>query len=370
MSDYILTEGDFGEFFEVPLRQYGSGEQYVSPFRSDLARMLDGARNPVFGDATLITYFTVSKGGHPLGRITAHIHRPSNARYGTASGSFGFFDCADDAEAARLLLGAASEWLARRGCDRIAGNFNLTAMQEMGVVVDGHHHAPFLAQHHNPAWIPRLLEQNAFEPFFPMTSWRLDVNQVDLDGLIGPKQRELLDSGSLTMEPIRRRHFRRSIEATRELLNSAFDENDFFVPMSRDEFRFQSNQMLWVLDPCISYLARMDREPVGVIACLPDLNPMLRATGSRLKASTPLHFLRSRRKRTRASLIFGGVSPARQNQGLAAILLLRALQGMRTAGYNELGITWISDSNTSSLRQMEKLGAKRLHRLYLFQKKL
>jgi len=31
-------------------------------------------------------------------------------------------------------------------------------------------------------------------------------------------------------------------------------------------------------------------------------------------------------------------------------------------------VTWISDENTASLRQMEKLGARRLHRLHLFRK--
>jgi GNAT superfamily N-acetyltransferase len=64
------------------------------------------------------------------------------------------------------------------------------------------------------------------------------------------------------------------------------------------------------------------------------------------------------------------VSPACQNQGLAALVLIHALRQMRAAGYEKLGITWISDSNSASLRQMEKLGAERLHRLYLFQKDL
>lgn len=370
MNDYVLREGDFGEFFEVPFLQYGDREHYVSPFRSDLARMLDRSRNPAFGDADSITYFTVSKGGRPIGRITAHIHRAANERHHNAHGSFGFFDCANDACAAKLLLDSASEWLARRGCDRIVGNFNLTAMQEIGVVVHGHARSPFLAQHHNPSWIPGLLAQNGFEPFFPMTSWEVDVNRVELDGLIGSKQRELLDSGEFTIAPIRRRDFRKSMEVTRNLLNCSFDDNPFFVPMNREAFHFQSDPMFWVLDPRISFLAHVGGEPVAVIACLPDLNPMLRNTRSRLKASTPIHYARFRGNRRRASLVFGGVSPAFQNQGLAALLLIRALKEMRAAGYQKLGITWISDSNSASLRQMEKLGAERLHRLYLFQKEL
>lgn len=213
MSEHQLLERDFKTFFQVPFAQYGPDEVYVSPFRGDLARALDGARNPVFGDPDRITFFTVVRNGRPVGRITAHIHVGSNERYGLRRGYFGYFDCGRDRTAARILLDAAGEWLARRGCDEIAGNFNLTAMQEM-VVVEGSERSPFTAQHHNPPWIPELLEQNGFEAFFPMTTWSLDITETDPDSLLGPKQRALMADPELTLEPILRRHFRASMEAT------------------------------------------------------------------------------------------------------------------------------------------------------------
>lgn len=370
MARERLLERDFPSFFHVPFLQYGEDEAYVSPFRSDLKHMLDGSRNPAFGDADRITYFTFVRDGRPVGRITAHVHAASNRRYGTRRGSFGFFDCADDSDAARALLAAAAEWLVRRGCDEIAGNFNLTAMQEMGVVVDGHDQAPFTAQHHNPAWIPELLDANGFEPFFPMTSWSLDLERVDPDDLLGPKQRAILDDPDLTFSPIRRRRFRSSMETTWRLLNASFAENPLFVPLSWDEFFFQAKQMLPVFDPRIAFMARRDGEPVGVVACIPDANPLLRATESRLKLSTPLHWARFRSRRRRASVIFGGVAPAMQGRGLMGALLRRVLFALRDAGYEELGVTWISDSNAGSLRQMEKIGARPLHRLNLFRKAL
>ncbi|MGD2046302.1 MAG: GNAT family N-acetyltransferase, partial [Gemmatimonadota bacterium] len=340
------------------------------PLRSDLRTMVDGAMNPVFRDPDQITYFTVLSGGTPVGRITAHIHAASNERYGRCSASFGFFDCADDPTAAGLLFDAACSWARRRGCDEIAGNFNLTAMQEMGVVVGGHERTPFLAQVHNPCWIPRLLGAHGFEPYFPMTSWSVEIDRIAPESLLGPRQRQAMESGDFTVEPIRRRGFRRAMDATWRLLNDSFDQNPLFVPLTREEFAFQADQMLWVLDSRIAYLLRRRGEPVGVIACLPDVNPLLRSTGSRLKWSTPLKYLRFRRQRTRASLVFGGVVPELQNHGLAAVLMHAAVTGMQRAGYRELGITWISDSNHPSLRQMEKLGATPHHRLNLFRKAL
>jgi hypothetical protein len=160
------------------------------------------------------------------------------------------------------------------------------------------------------------------------------------------------------------------MDATWGLLNASFDQNPHFVPMTREEFSFQADQMLWVLDSRLAHLLYRGREPVAVIACLPDINPLLRATGSRLQWRTPLHYLRFLRARTRASLVFGGIVPELQNQGFAAVMMHKAVTSMKQAGYRELGITWISDSNHPSLRQMEKLGAEAHHRLDLFRRAL
>jgi GNAT superfamily N-acetyltransferase len=369
MSAYRVLERDFDSFFRVPFVQYGDASAYVSPFRADLVELLDGRRNPTFPRRAL-TYFTVLDGTTPVGRLTAHIHRASNERYGQRTGSFGYFDCGDDPDAARLLLDTACDWLARRRCDEISGNFNLTAMQEMGVVVDGHDRDPFLAQHHNPPWIPALLRRNGFSPYFPMTSWRLDLDRVEAESLLGPKQRAILEDPDFRVEPIRRRGFRSAMDATWRLLNASFEPNPLFVPLTREEFAFQADRMLWWIDSRIAHLLIFRGEPIGVIACLPDVNPLLRATRSRLGWGTPVHYARYRRSRSRASLIFGAVAPEMQNRGGAAVLLHAALTGMRRAGYRELGITWISDSNAPSLRQMEKLGAERHHRLSLFRRRL
>lgn len=51
-------------------------------------------------------------------------------------------------------------------------------------------------------------------------------------------------------------------------------------------------------------------------------------------------------------------------------MLHRVTTALKAAGYATLGITWIADVNGASLRQMERLGARRLHRLHLFTKRV
>ena len=51
-------------------------------------------------------------------------------------------------------------------------------------------------------------------------------------------------------------------------------------------------------------------------------------------------------------------------------MLHRVIKALFEGGYRQCGVTWISDDNTASLRQMDKLGARRLQRLHLFRKGL
>ena len=95
-----LRRGDFRAFFEAPQRAYGASAPFVSVFDDDLKRFLDTRKNPLFTQPDELAFFTAHRDGRPVGRITAHVHSGSNRRHGWNRSSFGFFDCADDAEAA------------------------------------------------------------------------------------------------------------------------------------------------------------------------------------------------------------------------------------------------------------------------------
>ena len=64
------------------------------------------------------------------------------------------------------------------------------------------------------------------------------------------------------------------------------------------------------------------------------------------------------------------MTPRLQGAGLNGAMLSRLVAAAKTAGYRRLGTTWIGDVNQASLRQMQRLGAKPLHRLHLFGKPL
>lgn len=365
-----IRERDFEAFFMAAFNAYPPESPYVSPMKSDLRRFLTSGVNPLFTSDEQFTFFTAHRSGRPVGRITAHIHDASNRKFGLKLGYFGFFDCADDPIAASLLLEAAERWANQKGLDQIAGNFNLTAMQQIGVTTDGFEQVPYTDFVYSPPWIAAFLEANGYGREFPMTTFETDIARLDPAMLLGGRQQALLSNPDFTFAPITSKTLMHRLEDARAVLNASFIDNPMFVAQTQEEFAFQAKEMKWIMDPRISSVVHHKGKPAGAVIAIPDLNPFLRSIGSKLGWTTPWHFVRHRMNRTRAVIIFQGVAPEFQSIGLNPLMLYKVVAAMKAAGYRTVGGTWIADENAASLRQTEKAGARPLHRQHLFRKTL
>ena len=85
---------------------------------------------------------------------------------------------------------------------------------------------------------------------------------------------------------------------------------------------------------------------------------------------TPFHLLKLKTQRKRAGLIYTSVIQDYQVKGLGGILMYHTLSAVKSRGYEYLGVTWISDENIPSLRNVEKAGGKPLHKLCLYKKEI
>ena len=113
------------------------------------------------------------------------------------------------------------------------------------------------------------------------------------------------------------------------VLDDGFASNPMFTPLTPQEFLFQAAQLKWIIDERITRIVYCGNEPVGVILCIPDLNPLLRATRSRFGWNAPYHYARHWLNRRRAVIVFYSVGRSLHNRGLNSVnfqLLGRALQ--------------------------------------------
>lgn len=366
-----IRKGDRQAAFEAGHVANAGHLLYVSPMWSDFDRLLDPTRNPLCRDGRgRFELFTAHAEGKPVGRIVATMHDASNARHSTLRGQFGFFDCVDDADVADALLVAAEAWVRARGANEISGNFNLTAMQMAGVITSGFENAPYTDMMWTAPHVVTHLERRGYAGHFAMTTFETDLTTLNLSTLDDPRHAAVERDQSYTWRGITRRTFKARLEDARVTLNAGFDKNPMFVPVSAEEYEFQAGEMMWIMDPRLSVVVHHEGKPAGAIVCIPDLNPFVKACGSRLSYSTPWYFLRHRLTRDRAVIIYYSVVPHLHGRGINSIMLKRVVTAAKAAGYRRLGTTWIADVNGASLRQMQLIGAKPLHRLTLFSKSL
>lgn len=364
-----FKEKDFESFFNVPFSIRGRNSFYASPFKPDLKKILS-AENPIFKTENDYTYYTVFKNNLPAGRITAHFHKTFNEKFNQRKCYFGYFECINDQEVANYLFNLAEKWARDRGFESIAGNFNLTAMQEMGIMTDGFGKEPYIAQSYGEPYYPELLKNAGYNPTFPMSTFEIDLQTIEPEIVLGEKQKQIFSDSDYEFIPITRSLYNKIRPVILDIFNKGFDQNPLFVPVSQKEFDFQAKDLVYFLDSHIAFLVKFQKKPIAVSTHIPDINPFLRATRSKLKITTLYHFLKCLFNKDRTLCIFASVLPEYQNKGIVGAISYLTLKAMKKRGYKKLGITWIADGNIGSLKKMKNLNAKKLHELKIFEKQL
>ena len=366
----VRTRADADAWLALPRGEvYPSSSPWVSPLDAELRRMLDYRKNPFFRHGNGAPLLARDGQGRPVGRALAHVYHRHHVRHGARAAVCGYFECRDDARAARALIDAAAAFGSQHGCTVLRGPFNMTAMQEMGVLTSGFAEPPAVDETYTPSYYPGLLAAAGLRPVFPVTTFRVDdVSRLKHDTLLGERQRALLASGRLRVRSANLRNFTREIEAVRELLNDSFYDNPHFVPITHDEFVFQIGPYKRLMDPAISLVAELDGVPCGFIITVPDFNPLLKQMQGRAGPREILTFLRGRSRIRDAVLIIMGVPRYLQDRGIMRVLLAELVRVLQRRGYRRLTVTWIADVNAKSLATVAALGARPLHRLTLYER--
>ena len=364
-----FLEKDFESFFNVPFEVRGKSSLYASTFKPDLKKMLS-TKNPIFKHESDFTYFTAILNGKPIGRITAHIHHEFNIRYKTQKCYFGFFECINNQKIADELFALAEKFAVKNNCNSLAGNFNLTAMQEMGVMTEGFDNEPYILQSFGMPYYPSLMDMAGFKPSFPMNTFEVDLKSVNPEQIASQKHKDLLQNTDYEIIPITKKEYPKLSSTILDIFNKGFDMNPLFVPISKEEFDFQAKDLVYFMDSSISFLAKHKGIPIGISIHIPDMNPLLRASHGKINLIAVYEFIKSKLIRDRTLCIFSAVLPEYQNQGVLGAIIYKTLIAMKQRGYKRLGITWISETNDGSMKKMKDINAKKMHSLRIFEKSI
>jgi GNAT superfamily N-acetyltransferase len=357
-------------FCELPYRIYHSDPCWVPPLRS-----LEYRRWSPEYNASLrrrwCRRFVVERDGRAIGRIAAIIDEEFAKRWSPGAGSFGFFECADDAEAAEALLGAAEGALRAENRTHALGPINLTVHDEVGLLVEGHGSRPMVLSPYNLPYYERLLRDCGYAPRcdYHAYDWSAEQGHTPaVDRLLGRLARA-------SPADLRLRHSlpRRWDEETRvlyELYNASFARTWGFVPLTWEEFGERARSFRPFYQPDLVIFAEVAGRPVGFALVLPDVNEALAQVGGRLWPFGWLRLARAVRRIRAARFILLGVLPEATGAGIAALLGHEAAATARRLGIRHAELSLVHGDNRRVRHVIEAFSGRRCKTYRLYEKAL
>lgn len=267
------------EWLAVPYSVYAGDSNWIPQLNLLEKQRISPKHAPFFTFAEA-AFFVASRGGTPVGRITAQVNRRHLETHRDNTGHFGFFDCANDPEAAHALVKAATGWLKERGLARIMGPLSFSINEECGCLIQGFDSPPAMLMPHGKPWMGPLLEQTGLAKEIDLFAYRTQPRQLPprIAELAGRAER----FGNVKLRHFDMRRYRAEIDLLVDIYNDAWSDSWGFVPFSTAEIDALAREMRPFFRNEYGRFLMIDGREVGFAVGLPDLNGIIKSYRGRL----------------------------------------------------------------------------------------
>jgi hypothetical protein len=346
-------------FLDFPHELYRDDPRWVPPLARDEEERL-GFRAHPFHEHSRVLPLLAFRGEEVVGRIAAIDNVQHNAEHGERRGFFGFFECRDDPEAARALVGAAGRWLASRGLTDLRGPMSPSIEHQAGLLVEGFDAPPSFLMPYNPPYYARLLEGCGLRKSQDLLAFQTVRSRMlaELPRLqrVG---RRLAERQGVTFRRMRRTSFRQDLATFLSIVNRSLVGHWGHVPLSPAELEHAAAAMRWLLMPELVVFAEVAGEPIGVALALPDYNPRVKQISGRLLPLGFLRLLAGKRWIRSFRVVAANVLPEWKRSGIGVALTAEILRACLDRGAEHVEFSWIAESNQLSHGSLETGGAER-----------
>lgn len=358
-------------FVDVPWKILTDQPNWIPPLRAVVRDGLDDRKNPFYRNADR-ALFIAERDGVPVGRIAAIENRAHNRHHKDRVGFFGFFDCANDTQAATALLSRAEQWLAARGLDAARGPVSPSMNHESGLLIYGFDTPPVLMTPWNPDWCENLIERAGYVQAQDLLGYYIPAEGEHSvpDRLQRLAQRTAKRTG-VTFRTLDVDVLEKEARKVLDLYCDAWSGNWGFVPPAWDEFWHTAKDLKSVLMPQFSFVAEVDGEMVGFMMLARDLNKVLQTIPSgRLWPTNIAKLLLELPKVQTGRIVLLGMRSDYRHRGLFPLFAYEAARLAQETGFEGAEASWILADNDALIAPMEAMGMKAYKRWRIYEKSL
>ena len=322
MPDYrikeISTRKELKQFICLPDVLYKGCAQYVPALHSQEEYNLTKAAPLSYCTSKL---WMALEGDKPVGRICAMVNPRYNERYGKKRARFGWFDCIEDFEVAKLLIDTATAWAKEQGMTEIHGPLYYNTFGKQGMLVEGYENIPPFNCLYNYPYYNEFMARLGFEKECDWVQYKMVANHGVPDKarrvskLV--KERYNLHVGSLNK-------LKKDKELVRKFFkvyNDSFSETVLnFIPLTDEEIEEEAASVMpFITDKASCMLLDENNDIVAFGISFPTISPALQKAKGRLFPFGWWHLLRAMRNYETTDLMVNGAAPQWQNKGVSAV---------------------------------------------------
>lgn len=354
------------DFLHLPFVIYRHDAHWVPSLISETRRVLTPEKNPYFRRASL-KLFICYKRDIPISRTAVIIHPAYESQLGRRIAFFGFFESIPDSAAVLSLFEEASTYCREQNVERIEGPFNPNHYSELGLQVSHFDTPVTFFQTHNPPYYSQLLEMAGFRVSRRLHTQKNEEIKTYLRK-VQKSGRGSLGANGYRIRPLRVDDLENELERIREVNNDAFSSNWRFLPLDREEYEFSAKFLKFVTFPELIQIVERESEPVGVLHCVLDINPLLKKMKGRAGPIKYVRFLQGRKRVGRIIIFSVGIKRAHQHTAVYQLLLEAFCRVAQR--FQAVETTWMSDENTAAVNAARHLGMTPDKEFVIYEKRL
>ena len=363
----VDTRKTLNDFIRLVWPLYKEDPAWVPPLVLE-RRMHLNPKNPYFEHATYSSWVAYRE-GRPVGRISAQVDRLHLEQHQDATGFFGMLESEDNFVTFQRLVLTAENWLREQGMRRVAGPYNLSINQELGLLVDGFDTPPVVMMGHARPYYADRIEACGYAKVKDLLAYIIDG-----DFEYPRAMQAILARTKKRIETrfLRKSEFKEELNLIRDIFNDAWSHNWGFVPWTDAEFQHLGNDLKMLVDEDLVIFASVDGEPAAFLVVLPNINEVIRDLNGRLLPFGWLKILwRLKVKYPQTARIpLMGVRRRYQDSLLGAGLAFSVIAGVQSPGLahgiKRVELSWILEDNKGMRNILEAINSRvyKTYRIY------
>lgn len=326
----VKTAKQMREFVRFPLELYKNCDKYVPAVYGDEMNLTNPKKNPMLAECEICCYLA-KKDGKTAGRIAAILQKKYNEISGRKCIRFSRFDCIDDPEVAKALLGAVEKFGKERGMDTIHGPWGFNDQDREGLLTYGFDRRATYATNYNYDYYEKLVRGAGFSDESEWVEYdftipdSLDPRIEHVAGYIQKKLglQELAES--MPMNKLIRRYGHEALEMT----NLAYAALDCYVPVKGKVIDHILKQFATVINPrYFSMLANKEGKVIAMAVVLPSICKPLQKSGGKMTLPTIFRLMKAIAKPKELEMVLIAVHPDYQKMGVNSVMMARIIRNV------------------------------------------